>query len=78
MAYDNTNTISVFVNDKQGNEKRPDYTGKVNVEGKEYSVSMWKRESQNGVKYLSGQIQEPRVKETQTEDIDDSINDIEF
>ena len=56
--YDNTNKISLFKNDKQGNEKRPDYTGKVNVEGKEYTVSMWKRTSKAGQDYISGEIQE--------------------
>ena len=31
MSYDNTNTGAMFKNDKQGNEKRPDYTGRINV-----------------------------------------------
>ena len=29
--YDNTNTGTIFQNDKQGNENRPDYKGKINV-----------------------------------------------
>ena len=43
--YDNTNTGSLFKNDKGDNEKRPDYKGSVNVEGVDYWLSAWIRES---------------------------------
>ena len=33
MEYDNTNRGALYKNDKQGNEKRPDFTGKINVNG---------------------------------------------
>lgn len=45
--YDETNTITLWKNDQQGNEKRPVLTGKVNIEGVEYKVSLWKRNSDN-------------------------------
>ena len=57
--YDKTNTIAIFRNDKGDNQKRPDYTGTVNVNGKEYKVSMWLKTSQKGTQFLAGQIQEP-------------------
>jgi len=41
--YDNTNTGSLFKNDKGDNEKRPDYKGSVNVDGVEYWLSAWIR-----------------------------------
>jgi hypothetical protein len=41
--YDNTNRGSVWKNEKKETEKHPDFTGSVNVEGKEYWVSGWKR-----------------------------------
>lgn len=62
--FDNTNRVSVFTNDKKGNDKAPDFTGTVNVEGKDFSISLWKRVSKNGLNYLSGQIQEPRQKQS--------------
>lgn len=41
--YDNTNSGSIFKNDKGENEKRPDFKGSINIEGKEYWISGWKR-----------------------------------
>ncbi len=45
--YDNTNSGVLFKNDKKGNEKAPDYKGKVNIEGKEKELLDWMRA--NGV-----------------------------
>jgi len=58
--YDNNNTFALFKNDKQGNEKRPDYTGTITVNGEEMRMSAWIRESKTGNKYMSGQIQPKR------------------
>ena len=58
--YDNTNTFALFKNDKGDNEKRPDYTGTITLEGgKEMRLSAWLRESKSGVTYMSGQMSEP-------------------
>ena len=46
--YDNNNTFALFKNDKQGNEKRPDYTGTITVNGEEMRMSAWIRESKTG------------------------------
>ena len=56
MAYDNSNTIAVFKNDKKGNEKAPDYRIVLNVEGQDYTGGLWLRESEKVGKYMSGQI----------------------
>ncbi len=57
--YDNTNRFALFKNDKQGNDKRPDYSGTVTLEGgKEMRMSAWVREAQSGIKYLSGSLSE--------------------
>lgn len=57
--YDNTNRFALFKNDKGDNENRPDYTGTINVAGKELRLAAWMKESQAGVKYLSGSIDDP-------------------
>jgi hypothetical protein len=54
MAYETKpNTGSLFVNDKKENEKHPDRTGSINIDGKEYWLNGWLKESAKGVKYLS-------------------------
>ena len=50
--YDNTNSGVLFKNDKKGNEKAPDYKGKVNIEGKEKDIAGWIREGKSG-KFIS-------------------------
>ncbi len=52
--YDNTNPGALFANDKEGNEKRPDYRGKLNINGVEYRLSGWVRTPKSGgKKFLS-------------------------
>jgi uncharacterized protein (DUF736 family) len=50
--HDNTNTGALFRNDKGENPKRPDYRGKIDVEGRSFKVSGWIRESKAGQKYM--------------------------
>lgn len=39
--YDNTNRGVLFPNDKGDNEARPDYTGKINVDGVDKRLAAW-------------------------------------
>jgi len=43
MNYDNTNRGQIWPNDKKEKDTHPDFKGSINVEGKEYWVSAWKR-----------------------------------
>lgn len=52
--YDNTNTGILTKNDKDGNEKRPDYRGSINVNGQEFWLSAWIKAGRDGTK-LAGQ-----------------------
>ena len=74
MEYDNTNSGVFFrERDKQGNEKRPDYTGKLNVEGKEYRLAGWIRQGAKG-DFLSLKVSEPQPpKSRSSQDFDDDI-----
>lgn len=59
MAYElKNNSFSLFLNDKKGNEKRPDFSGRGMVSGVEVKVAVWKHTSQSGVEYWSGSIEE--------------------
>lgn len=46
------NTGVLFKNDKQGNDKRPDYTGRVMVDGKTLRIAAWIKEGKKG-KFMS-------------------------
>lgn len=43
--YDNTNRGSIWKNEKKTTDNHPDFTGSLNVEGKEYWFSAWKRKA---------------------------------
>lgn len=49
----------MFLRDKQGNDRRPDYSGQVNIGGVEYDISAWRRTSRNGAEYFSLDVREP-------------------
>jgi len=55
MSFDNTNTFTLNRNDKGDNPKRPDYTGKININGKEHWISAWLKDGPKG-KWMSGTI----------------------
>jgi len=43
MSYDNTNKGAIWGNTRKEKDTHPDLTGSINIEGKEYWVSAWKR-----------------------------------
>lgn len=67
MEYNNTNRVVIFKNNKKTAESHPEYTGTVNVEGKEYTISLWIKEGKSG-KFFSGSIAEPYKKMENTSD----------
>jgi hypothetical protein len=60
QQYDNTNKGSLWINDKEGNPKRPDFTGVLNVEGKEFKVSVWKKERETDKQPVMGISIQPK------------------
>lgn len=53
MSYDNTNTGALFANDRKTNDRQPGFTGKVDVEGKEYWLSAWAKKTKAGKSFMS-------------------------
>ena len=41
--YDNTNRGSIWKNDRKEKDTQPDFTGSINVEGKEYWLNAWSK-----------------------------------
>lgn len=84
--YDNNNSGALFKNDKEGNDKRPDYKGKSEVAGVQYYVSAWIRQSKAGKTYMSlkyepvdaAQAPAPAAAPAQSSGGDDFDDDIPF
>jgi uncharacterized protein (DUF736 family) len=57
--YDNTNRGSLFRNNKKEEDRHPDFNGSINVEGTEYWLNAWIKESKkDGTKFFSLSIKE--------------------
>ena len=56
MFENKENYGALFKNDQKSNDNQPDYTGKVNVEGADYKIAGWIKESKAGNTYLSLKI----------------------
>ena len=78
--YDNTNRGTLFKNDKKTKDTDAEYKGQVNVNGVEYWLSAWVRESKkDGKKFFSLSVKpkdrdhnEPTRRDI-PEDIDDGV-----
>jgi uncharacterized protein (DUF736 family) len=61
MPYDNTNSGAAFRKDN-ANPNAPKWSGPINVNGKEYEISIWEKTSKAGKEFLSLKIGEPYKK----------------
>jgi len=81
MAYDNTNSGAAF-RKNNANPKAPQYSGPLNVNGKDLEISIWEKTSKAGKPFLSikvGPVREnkafanksyaPKANEISDEDI---------
>ena len=53
----------LFKNTRKETERHPDYTGDIHLDGTDYWLSAWVKESKGGMKYLSvslGQEKKPK------------------
>ena len=41
--YDNTNRGAMWNNERKQSENHPDFSGSINIEGKEYWISGWRK-----------------------------------
>jgi hypothetical protein len=61
-TYDNTNRGVLFPQDAES-ERHPNLTGRIDVNGTEYRLAAWKRESKAGNPYLSLTVSEVQPKQ---------------
>lgn len=69
--FSDDNRFVLFVNDKDGNEARPDYTGKTTIvlgydvkagDKIELRLAAWMQDSDRVGQYISGRVSEPQEK----------------
>jgi len=65
VEYSNENRGVLFTNENKTNEKAPDYTGKINVDGVDKDLAGWIKTSAKGKKFLSLKVNVPYVKNKQ-------------
>lgn len=76
MTYDNTNRGTLGKNRNRKTDKHPEYSGKINIEGRDYWLSGWIKEGKDG-KFFSLAVQPKEQKQGQKperqpgEDFDD-------
>jgi len=68
MAFDNTNKGALFAAKERKTDKHPHMTGKINLDGKDYSLSAWSNQSKKGDKYLSLKVSEFQANQQKQDD----------
>ena len=63
MEYNNENRGALFKNERRDDEKFPHYKGSLNVEGVDFWISAWLKESKDGAKFMSLSIKAKDQKE---------------
>lgn len=53
MSYDNTNTGILSRNERREKDTQPEFTGKIDIEGKPYRLAAWVRQRKDGGKFFS-------------------------
>ncbi len=56
------NSGSLFRNTDKKNERGPDYSGTASIDGKEFFMDAWLKESENGRKWMSFAFKPKQVK----------------
>ena len=81
MAYEQKpGQFVLFKNDKDGNEKRPDYTGSINLDGNDYQLSAWIKTSKSNTKFMSLSVQPKKAPVSAPEPalVDDFDDEVPF
>jgi hypothetical protein len=80
MAYDDTNRGALFKAKNKPTDSHPDYSGKINVDGTEFWLSAWIKESKEGEKYMSLSVQPKteRVVKGLRKDLPNTDADVPF
>ena len=56
--FDDTNRFVLFQNDRKEKETDRDYSGSINIDGRDYWLSGWRKKDKNGKPFLSGTVKQ--------------------
>lgn len=77
--YDNTNRGVLFIKKDRLNDRQPNMTGQINVNGIEYRLSAWtNHKKSDGEKYLSLSIKPKDEAEQQSKDPLEDMDSLPF
>lgn len=76
--YNNTNRGALFTNERKTQDNHPGFTGKINVEGKDYWLSAWGKTAKSGKKFLSLSVTPVEEKNTGPTSFEEFGSDSEF
>jgi redox-regulated HSP33 family molecular chaperone len=74
--FDNTNTGVLFKAKEQKTEKHPGYTGTINIDGQEFRLAGWVRQSKQGEKFFSLSVS-PKEKKVERQGGPTAFDDLD-
>ena len=60
QTYNNEMRFVLFPKKQTDNQKSPSWDGTLTINGKEWKITGWNRESRFGKHFISGEIEEPK------------------
>jgi len=73
MAFDNTNRGVLFKETRKEKDGDRDYSGQININGREFWLSGWVKTSAKGAKFLSLSVKAKDGAGTSKPNVDDNI-----
>jgi hypothetical protein len=76
MAFDNNNRGILSKNQNKTADNHPEYSGSINVDGTDYWLSAWiKESSKDGKKFFSLSVKPKDTAKAKPKQIDEDMND---
>lgn len=74
MQYDNTNSGVFYRNSYKKKKEQPDFTGEINVNGIEKTLSIWENVGKSGTPYFKIICNDPKPKEDNAADQQNAVD----
>lgn len=78
MEYDDTNRGALFKNERKEKETHSDYNGTINVNGEDFYLNAWLKESKAGKKFFSLSVKAKGEVQAKASAPEISLEDVPF